>query len=388
MTTLVCVLGRPMKGSYATASYSFKGQLCLQSRCSPLTALVELCKPQDVIALCTPEAEESYSLAHDELTELGLISPERLQMKKVKLPRTSEDFRDLFNEISSIKPSGKSVHLDITFGLRSLTIYSLLAGGVLESLGSWTIERLTYVNLEARPPEDDVVPIVDITSHLYLSELARSIREFEQRGNIGSFIRAAGRVLGAKSDELIGKDLRQLEQDIDFLRIRSITRGPGRTAILRLIEELRKEDRGEGIFVEMAERAERILGKLLPAGGVGQGSPAHLVGIIRWYAEHDRPDSALLLVCEAAQFAAWVPILSNSYPPEGAFSAAKRFRDAMIAAGDPRTRVRIEQFYALWRDVKKARDSLAHASLIDQQQVTISKLDILKYVARLEKLVT
>jgi hypothetical protein len=381
MTTLVCVMGV----NHRSGEYQFGDTLV--SSAVPLTALIKIFRPDRVVALCTPQAEEeTIALARDELSDFTNFPTERLVVGRVALSQDPSSFAALLNTIAALDIEG-DVHLDITYGPRSLAIYSLLVGGVVESLGKWSIVRLTYVNIDARPREDpSPVPIVDITSHLYLPELARSIRELERRGNIGTFFRAALRVLGDDLEVGIQNDLQQLEQDIEFLRIKSIATGRGRTAIAHLIGSLRKLGPRDSIFAEMAGRAESILNGLRPQDGEQPGSVPHLAQIVRWYAKHDRPERALLLLCELMQYTAHVPLVSSTYPSSVRQESVKYFDHAIQATeGSPRNGL-LRDLKGLWSEAKSRRDDFAHASLINATNTVISPSLISDYITRFESL--
>ncbi|MDK2972616.1 MAG: CRISPR-associated (Cas) DxTHG family [Candidatus Sumerlaeota bacterium] len=376
METLICIPGSPRMagGEYQTARYAAAGRgEATDERVTPLLALVELYRPAHLVVLCTPEARKSVEL-YKEWAEGEAIEPRpALHVVDIALVPGEDSVPNLLAAIAAVDPPTPDVHLDLTFGPRSVTILAMLSALVQAAAGRWTLRRLTYVNFEARPSDagDAPVSIEDLTAYLALPALATAVTNLRERGDLAGFARAAAPFFDAGRTGLQDGDLALVGDAVAFLRIRSLIDGSANAALGRIIGALRRRDGANPLLVPLMAEAERVLAGLRPPQGAEPGSPAHFAAIVEWYRRHGQPDRALLLASEALTLLVCTRLLGHEYPRQfanGYWSA----RDYYIAASsqaegdDARTKF-VGECYSLWESMRKVRGDFAHASLTSQE---------------------
>ena len=187
---LVTALGNPNKNCYRSAKYKFGNNPLTKDYNFPVTALVEIFDPSEVIVLCTEGADATYNNFIQELDDWGLKNGRNIQEKHICVPRREEDISSILQAINDSVDNGETIHLDITLGLRSISYLAFLASQMLRFKNAG-VGRLTYINHEASNLEDTekgITRIIDITDYLKLPRLLFAGRVLERQGDLEFFI--------------------------------------------------------------------------------------------------------------------------------------------------------------------------------------------------------
>ncbi|MEQ8819026.1 MAG: TM1812 family CRISPR-associated protein [Sumerlaeia bacterium] len=370
--TLICIPGKPRTnaGEYETARYSAVGRgETADERATPLLALVELYRPAHLVVLCTPEALEAVELYEQWAAEENLEPRPQVHPVSIEIGDGPAAIPTLLSTIAAVEPPTPDVHLDLTFGPRSVTILAMLSALVQAAAGRWSLRRLTYVNFEARPSQapDAPVPIEDLTAYLALPALATAVTNLRERGDLAGFADAAAPFFDSDQTGLQEGDLAVVRDAVAFLRIRSLIDGSANGALGRIIGALRRREGANPMLAPLMADAEEVLAGLRRPKGAESASPPHFAAIVQWYRQHNQPDRALLLASEALTMLVCTRLLDYEYPQKlgGDFWKA---RDYYIAAssqarGDATRETLAGECYSLWEHMSKVRGDFAHASL-------------------------
>ncbi|MCL5269530.1 MAG: hypothetical protein M1457_03000 [bacterium] len=401
---LICTLGKPRerRGAdgmrsdlYETAAYS-DGRRTSRACVIPLTALVELYRPEEIIVLCTPatEVQQAYELFCEELNELapkeGRPVP-AVRRAPIEIPRDAAGVNSIIQAVMNHVETGDIVHLDVTFGLRAISYLAFLVTSFLENLRGARVERLTYINFEA-PGEDaagQALPpqIMDLPHLLGIPRLLAAGQGLIQRGDIESLARTIQRL---QPGALQGDDLemaRETQRRLELLQTRQITsKGRGRGMLCRLQTTFEQLAGEMPLLDPIARQVEALLAPLDPGDGAAL-NPGHLARLARWYFDHQRPVHALLLMREAIGFLSAEVVLGERYwfenaTDEGSESLgqlARRASDRLHAIGQGALG---REIVSLAKNLRTRRNPIAHAGIGTHETVRLETIE--EFVCRFE----
>lgn len=382
LETLVCIPGAPRaakgvvseKGEYETARYrrADDGSQTHDERATPLLALVELYRPAYLILLCTPEAEKTTLPIYREWIDAEPIEPRpTLHVVPLEMPTDDTFVPAVLDAIARIEPPTADIHLDLTFGPRSVTIPALLAALVQRAAGRWNIRRLTYVNFEAGTQgANGTVPIEDLTACLALPDLVTAVRNLRERGDIVGFVTAASRMLGPDAlQPATIAHLNRVHDALGFLSIPSLIEGKAAKALDQVIGALRQLARSNPLLAPLVADAEQELAGLRPPTDQPNGSPLHLARLVEWFRDHNQPDRALLLATEALTLLVCERLLGKPYPQKNGkeywrvADYYEKARDLAHNRGDEALKTFVGKAQTALEYLGNCRHQLAHASL-------------------------
>jgi hypothetical protein len=403
--TLVCIPGAPRKlpgsisekGDYEVARYcrADDGRQTADACATPLLALVELYRPAHLILLCTPEAEKSTLPLYEEwIAASEAITPgPELQVVSIEIEPSKPLLDTLLAAIGQLKPPTRDVHLDLTFGPRSVTIMTLLTALVHQTAQNWEIRRLTYVNFEGRREDSDPVTIDDLTSALALPALATAVTNLRERGDVVGFADAASRLLGP--DALTTQQRQHLStvgDAITFLNIPSLIEGRASNSLDQVLGALRTLARTNPLLAPLVETAERELAGLRRPGDLPAGSPRHFARLVAWYRDHGQPDLALLLATEALTLLVCEQLLEKRFPQKEGTDHwwAARYYDEAKALADRRNddglRCFVGEAQTALAFLGQVRHQLAHAALGSPADPGVTADKVREALGRFERL--
>ncbi len=333
---LVFIPGRPVGGEYECARYHDPATgRTTEERATPLLALVELFPPDQVIALCTPEGGEAVGQLR-EWANGGDIQLPPIEEVPIELPQAG-DIAPLINKIAALDlPAEASVHLDITFGARSLMVPALLTSLVQSAARRWNLQRLTYVNFVAHPAggEDAAAVVEDLTAYLGLPRLAYATRQLKERADLLPFLDALAPFLPPDQRGPRQQDLQILAEAVEYLRIDSLLAGQARAALGNVLRDIGRMPDPGALLGPLLGDARTVLAGLTPPAEGRAGAPAHLAALVRWYRDHGRPERALLIATESIPWLVCRRLLQQDFPilSEGPNPSPIPWRDYFIRA--------------------------------------------------------
>jgi hypothetical protein len=350
----------------------------------PLTALVHLYQPTEVIALCTEGAMDAFELFQMEIEEHKEIArPQQITAEKILIPRDRTGLNTIAEAILKHALPGDSIHLDVTFGLRAISYAAFFVAQYAEYTRQARIARLTYVNYEAADGSPDAPKqIMDLTDFLHLPRLAFAADQFRRQGDIAGLAEA----LCAYDPRAVQMDdARKIQERIETLRTRQISsNNTGSHLIKGLINSLRQRAADLPLLKPIAEEVSKELMALLPPDNLKATSPAGIARLVQWYTAHNHPVHAVLLMDEALAFLCCTFILrhenyprkhgtnGNEYWKHGEYIVAAQER---LRAGTPSRDKLAEDLDRFNECIRDKRNSLAHVGL-GTSQVTISQGEI------------
>lgn len=379
-------IGRPLQPpQYLPARYCSEDGRETPEYQVPLTALVHLYQPTEVIALCTEEVMEAFELFQMELGEHKEIArPQQITAEKILIPRDRTGLNTIMEAIFKHVQSGDEIHLDVTFGLRAISYAAFFAAWLTESLREARIVRLTYVNYEASVATSDAAPrqIMDLTDFLHLPRLAFAADQFRRQGDIAGLAEA---LCAYDPQALQMEKARQIQERIETIRTRRIaSKNTGIPLIKGLINSLQQRANEIPLLRPIAEEVSKELKALLPPENFNATSPAGIARLVQWYIAHNHPVHAVLLMDEALAFLCCTFVLrhadyprkhgkcGNEYWKHDEYLVAAQER---LRAGTPPREMLADDLERFNNGIREKRNSLAHVGL-GADQVTISMEDV------------
>jgi len=313
---LISALGAPKlrtsgKKNYGKTRYKFNEQISSEWDI-PLSALVELFQPDRVFALCTEEAEKAFKSMNKELTEKHIIPSENIVCVSIPKPGNSETINLMIKNIINSIQEVKRIHLDLTFGLRSISYLGFLLFHLLDSLGDVSIERLTYMNYEASVLKDSHLhEVLDLTDYMKLPRLAYAGNELIRHGNLEFLAETIEKLYPDtfKQEEL--EETHKYQERLYLLRTNQIGSNAGRKIIKNIKSAFNEKIKHNNLMAPLNTKVEEILSPLDP-GDLDKFHPLQFYGLAKWLLEHRKPVDAVLLISEALRYLCAINILSHS----------------------------------------------------------------------------
>ncbi len=356
-TTLICTLGK--LENYKPAQYRF-GDDVLGEATVPATVLARHFRPERIVLLCPGESPETARWFAEELEPLGFPQPE---VRVLPVLHSADDVPELLHALGKVLAEetarGADLHLDFSFGLRSITVLALLASDFLASVSHARVVRLTCINFEM-PRDAGVSEILDLTSYLHLSRLRVAAEALESRGDFLLLAEAIAAAFPGELNEDDVRNAREMSRRLALLRTRQATsKSGGRLLVRRLRRAVSNAASRIPVLQPIALRVEAHLAPLDP-GERHSASPYAIARLARWYLDHNQPSLAVILCIEASE----------------------RWEDA------PRIDTHIAALFgAFYRRRKGIRHTIAHADLSATRGAgQIEELDIAECVAEFETL--
>jgi hypothetical protein len=379
--TLVYIPGNPSGGEYDLAKYAAdpsRGEVVGPYR-SPLLGLISLYRPARVVALCTPEAMATVVKTKTEAEDHGIALPEIICHSLKLAPGEGEGATSLINQLAAVPMPDGPIHLDVTFGARSIMLPTLLMALVQLAAERWNLVRLTYVNLINRPPGgNQPVGVEDLSIYLHLPQLAMAVRELQTRAEIVPLIHAIHPFLRKEDGEQpTVADLKIFSDAVEYLQGPSLMKGEARQSLDRILRVLNHGEKEGPLVGPLLQTARDVLLGLRCPAGQRFGSPSHVAAVVRWYRSHGRPERALVLATECISWLVCTLILNLPYPskgPDNNFYGAEDYLNLALKE-HPQWSPLLSDLLELRRKLAPRRHRFAHAAFGNHRGDTIESND-------------
>lgn len=135
-------------------------------------ALYHIYKPDIIYLVSTVEAKQKH------FTELS----SKIEFEEIIIPtgKTNDEIWQMFSDITERIPQNAEIIIDITHGFRSQPMIALSIAIFLRIVKNVKINKIIYGAYEAK--EDDVAPIFNITSFVYLIDWSYATEQFIRNG--------------------------------------------------------------------------------------------------------------------------------------------------------------------------------------------------------------
>ncbi len=282
--------------------------------------------------------------------------------------RSPDEYWAIFNAVADAVPPGEEVILDVTHGLRSLPILSLLALAFLrvgrkDDSDKVRISRVLYGAREARTNSNDPVPVFDLSPFLAMLDWANATQQFLDTGDARPMQELL--IVNRKSPLApLSESLSGLSKSL-FAGRQQFVRGQADELIVNLKSAL---DEGHlsgpaRPYALLANRISDAYGPLKLADGSTAAEELQATWqLVKWYVDREHYMHATTLAREwCVSVRCWKCGGDFRDPKErskhenwlGAAAALRRSKDAVIAAD-------WDEFVKLWHSVQDLRNDVAH----------------------------
>lgn len=294
---LICTLGKLMKYD-SNPQYFVEGKLIGDgSFVIPASAVAFHFKPDRILCLCTEDVVDTFELMKEELDQYDLPEPEKID---VRVPHDQNGIDALLKVILETVPREEEIHLEVTFGLRSLTILSLLGSDYLHQMGEINLVRMTYVNFEGAR-ESGRTEIVNLSPYLFLPRLASAAVGLDRHGDLLGIAKAVNASHPESIDQSAIRELEKIQERLLLLRTRSIaSRSTGMPMLKSIRQVFRVEAERHPALEPLAMKVSQALELIIDSSQSGTQTPEAALGLAQWYFRHNNPALALVLAVEAA----------------------------------------------------------------------------------------
>lgn len=111
----------------------------------------------------------------------------RARLVLIPYGRTLDEQEQLLDDLAEVVREERSIHFDVTHGLRHLSMLALVASHLLEALWrNLAVEQIWYGAFELRDA-DGVVPVIGLDGLMRLQAWTEAWRRFEDDGDYGVF---------------------------------------------------------------------------------------------------------------------------------------------------------------------------------------------------------
>jgi hypothetical protein len=359
---LISALGAPKlraseKEGYKTTRYRFQNQES-DKWVTPLSALVELFKPDRVFALCTTEAEEAFHFMKIELTEKKLIQEKNIICVPIPIPRDSKSIDEVIKRVIQSIGGVKRIHLDLTFGLRSISYLGFLLFHLLDTMGNVFIERLTYMNFEASDPEyPDLHEVLDLTDYMKLPRLAYAGNELIRHGDVGFLAETIEKLYPKTFKENELKETHKYQERLYLLRTNEIWSETGKKIVRDIKKVFGEKVKNNILMTPLQDKIEDILSPMDP-GELDKFHPMRFYVLAKWLLDHRKPVDAILLISEALCYLCAKNILSISNYEGYYLDGKKEKRSAVFFITDACALLKKKKKMDLARKITELREKL------------------------------
>lgn len=251
--------------------------------------------------------EEAFEHTWPKVKPLGNVQPE-------KIPKGSapEEFWQIYNTITQAIPEGAKVVLDITHGLRSIPVLTLLALAFLRAARRIQLEAVVYAAQDAKTPEG-ITPIFDLTPFLTMLDWASATNRFLETGDARRFKEL---LIKSKQQALksLGGDLEKFTNALVLNRTTEVSEYA--RGLLKSIREARDETYSQP-YQPLRLLEDRLEKSIAP---IANEKPIHSqFSQIAWYANQQQYAQAIALARE------WM-ISVRIWKTDGWFSVNKEER--------------------------------------------------------------
>ncbi len=366
------ILGFLGTGKYDAIAYEFDGKRAPKTKLS-VAAVKKLFPDHRPILLTTQEAyERNWSLVEESFADLGLQTPERIEIPSGK---TEEEIWDTVEKLVGVVPRGVSVVLDVTHGFRTMPLLVFVAMGLLSKMGRASVERVLYGAYEARDEDTGVTPVLDLSPLLRLTEWANALGDLQRYGYatpIRDLLRdVSGRAHREKRDYRptglvnIGDDIRDIARALSVIRPQEAHDAAARLAerLPKAQEDMREMPELRPLAPFLQESMDRYIGIGKPKDLFSrEGMPA-LGEMIRLHIELEQYPQAITLAREAL---VTLRMLDNDVDPLD--PEARRATESEINAAATILKLKgkpgsdtVIPYAELWNELADLRNDVDHA---------------------------
>lgn len=356
----------------------------------PISALVKIFAPEQVLVMTPGIADETFAWLKDEIESAGDVK--LLDPRKIPIPGIEASSEEVLGQVFAVCDEFPTVHLDLSLGLRTISFESLLATNYLAMTNGHRIHRVTCIQIEGREPGEPA-PILDLTFLLHLPRLETTARILHEAGRVTPLFRAVGRAFpGSLSDE-DQTEAGLLQDNLDLLRPKHVFSKNGRQRLQKVIRILEEKARTIPLLKPLAERVAGELGPIMHEEFDNHQSPHRFLALAQWYLKHNMPAQALIISVEGAAHIAGgkTGVLdgdgAHSLDDPNTHRVLERAAFELGASPDKKPAQAIIQRFAVHH--RDQRNTLAHAqmSFRKEDMRQLSKADVQEAVQDLAKLI-
>lgn len=234
-------------------------------------AIARLWCADDVIALCTEEAEQAHGQG---LIDALAGSPHPV-LRRIPFGRTEEELWAQFDILREALTGADELVLDITHGFRSQPFFAAGALTYLKMLGALADQRVTVLYGRFLPAEPEESPIWDLTPFIDLLDWAQGAALLVETGDAEHLIQVANRMDRTLRRQIAAQERRdfprtrqlvkalaEFTDDLATVRIANLTTG--------YVQDKKAKSRATGSaarLISVLEQTRGPLAHVMPALG-------------------------------------------------------------------------------------------------------------------------
>jgi CRISPR-associated DxTHG motif protein len=314
-------------------------------------ALREWFPEADILALATEEALEH---TWPRVKPIGNVC-----YRKIPKGSSQNEFWKIYNAVTESLPHKSQVILDITHGLRSIPLITLLALAFLRAAGRIELEAVIYAAQDAKTPEG-ITPIFDLTPFLAMLDWASATNRFLETGDV----RSLARITGSHSDDLV-ESIGHLQTLSGALQMHyPLHAGQAAQEALKSLGQVR-----EKLPEPMKILEERLMGSISALAFTDQDPPERQVRAlfeqILWYHAHRHYEKSLGLANE------WVHLFAKNRLGHDIWSDDFSLKRVFETCSDSWA----EKLKQLHTEIKNLRDNVSHWQFKRRSELEPSELE-------------